>query len=156
MNSGIDIVTPLKELVQRVEALGAPGQNSDFTQGYRFALANVIEIAQGLQLQIAKQDAEIERLKVEVAQLQPWVDKTAVLASEKVDMQRLLARAADALEEHVYVKRSSNLNVDVSELIDELRHAADLMIDRPDSVPKDQGAVQDCADRSGPYSNPID
>jgi hypothetical protein len=40
------------------------------------------------------------------------------------ELKTLLTRAADALEEHVYVKRSSNLNVDVSELIDELRKAA--------------------------------
>jgi hypothetical protein len=32
----------------------------------------------------------------------------------------------------------------------------DLMIHRPDSVQKVQAAVQDCADRSGPYSNPIE
>jgi hypothetical protein len=40
------------------------------------------------------------------------------------ESKRLLTRAADALEEHVYVQRSRNLNIDVSELIDELRKAA--------------------------------
>jgi hypothetical protein len=77
-------------------------------------------------IQMDAESEYIERLKEEIARLKV----------EIFDQQKLLICAA--------------------ELIAELREAADLMIHRGDSVPTDQVAVQDCADRSGPYSNPID
>jgi hypothetical protein len=102
----------------------------------------------------------------------PILNDVSVLMAEKfnnhiyglencteLNTKLLLKRAADALEafgnEFNRSPREQSLP-SCPELIAQLRHAADLTIDRTDSVPKDQAAVQDCADRSGPYSNPID
>jgi hypothetical protein len=91
---------------------------------------------------VTKQE-EIERLKDKIRGLEKLNQMTdeEVIMELKAEINRLkalLIRAADDW------------------LIQELRKAAEMTIHRPDSVPKDQAAVQNCADRSGPYSNPID
>jgi hypothetical protein len=68
---------------------------------------------------------EIARLKAEIVRLKALVTDRMYDLEEINELKSLLSRAADSLEERVFVKRSSNLNVDVADLIAELRKAAE-------------------------------